>query len=94
MAVLQRLSQTAGRLGALPSSVNAASQVAQVLQTVHQPQQHSEPPCWVFLGPPGVGKGTYSSRIAEALGVPHIAAGDLVRSEIGLRTDVGLQVSR
>lgn len=37
---------------------------------------------WVFLGPPGVGKGTYASRVAKALGVPHIAAGDLVRAEI------------
>lgn len=39
-------------------------------------------PAWVFLGPPGVGKGTYSTRVAEALGIPHISAGDLVRDEI------------
>ena len=91
MAVLQRLSQAVGRLGAVPPSVNAASQVAQVLQSV-QSQAHTEPPCWVFLGPPGVGKGTYSGRIAEAMGVPHISAGDLVRNEIGLQTSVGLKV--
>lgn len=28
---------------------------------------------WVFLGCPGVGKGTYASRLSRLLGVPHIA---------------------
>eukprot|EP00892_Ulva_mutabilis_P003228 jgi/Ulvmu1/12906/UM098_0094.1 len=44
---------------------------------------------WVFLGPPGVGKGTYSTRVAVSLGVAHIAAGDLVRGEIKQRTPLG-----
>ena len=47
---------------------------------------------WVFLGPPGVGKGTYSTRVAVALGVAHIAAGDLVRGEIRQRTPLGQKV--
>ncbi|XP_010260142.1 PREDICTED: adenylate kinase 1, chloroplastic-like isoform X2 [Nelumbo nucifera] len=37
---------------------------------------------WVFLGCPGVGKGTYASRLSNLLGVPHIATGDLVREEL------------
>ncbi|XP_011006606.1 PREDICTED: adenylate kinase 1, chloroplastic-like [Populus euphratica] len=37
---------------------------------------------WVFLGCPGVGKGTYASRLSNFLGVPHIATGDLVREEL------------
>ncbi|KAK9665039.1 hypothetical protein RND81_14G086300 [Saponaria officinalis] len=37
---------------------------------------------WVFLGCPGVGKGTYASRLSKLLGVPHIATGDLVRHEL------------
>ncbi|GAB4856753.1 hypothetical protein Ancab_014671 [Ancistrocladus abbreviatus] len=37
---------------------------------------------WVFLGCPGVGKGTYASRLSTFLGVPHIATGDLVRHEL------------
>ncbi|XP_020575069.1 probable adenylate kinase 1, chloroplastic [Phalaenopsis equestris] len=37
---------------------------------------------WVFLGCPGVGKGTYASRLSRLLGVPHIATGDLVREEL------------
>ncbi|XP_058090451.1 adenylate kinase 1, chloroplastic-like isoform X1 [Magnolia sinica] len=37
---------------------------------------------WVFLGCPGVGKGTYAGRLSHLLGVPHIATGDLVREEL------------
>ncbi|KAL7612419.1 hypothetical protein Lser_V15G08450 [Lactuca serriola] len=37
---------------------------------------------WVFLGCPGVGKGTYAGRLSSLLGVPHIATGDLVREEL------------
>ncbi|KAI4300216.1 hypothetical protein L6164_033615 [Bauhinia variegata] len=37
---------------------------------------------WVFLGCPGVGKGTYASRLCNLVGVPHIATGDLVREEL------------
>lgn len=36
----------------------------------------------MFLGCPGVGKGTYASRLSALLGVPHIATGDLVREEL------------
>lgn len=49
-------------------------------------------PAWVFLGPPGVGKGTYATRIAEWLGIPHIAAGDLVREEIKSESQLGLEM--
>ncbi|ONM63003.1 putative adenylate kinase 6, chloroplastic [Zea mays] len=37
---------------------------------------------WAFLGCPGVGKGTYASRLSQLLGVPHIATGDLVRDAL------------
>ncbi len=46
----------------------------------------------LFLGPPGVGKGTQAGRVAEALGVPHISAGDMFRRHMGSRTDLGLKV--
>ena len=49
-------------------------------------------PRWVFLGPPGVGKGTYAARVAEHVGIPHIAAGDLVRAEIKAGTAMGKQM--
>ena len=47
---------------------------------------------WVFLGCPGVGKGTYASRLAKLLEVPHIAMGDLVRNEILQKTSMAEQV--
>lgn len=47
---------------------------------------------WVFLGPPGGGKGTYATRVAAQLGVPHIAAGDLVRAEIKSGSALGKEV--
>lgn len=47
---------------------------------------------WVFLGPPGVGKGTYASRAAKAFGVAHIATGDLIRDEIKNKTALGAKV--
>lgn len=37
---------------------------------------------WVFLGCPGVGKGTYATRLSKLLDVPHISTGDLVRDEL------------
>ena len=43
----------------------------------------------VFLGPPGVGKGTYASRLAPVLGIPHISTGDLLREEVKAQTPLG-----
>ena len=43
----------------------------------------------IFLGPPGVGKGTYASRIGPELGIPHISTGDLLRAEIKEKTRLG-----
>ena len=37
---------------------------------------------WLFIGPPGVGKGTYASRVAAQLNIPHISSGDLLRQAI------------
>lgn len=44
---------------------------------------------WVFLGAPGVGKGTYATRISKLMQIPHISAGDLVRDEIKKGTELG-----
>lgn len=48
----------------------------------------------VLLGPPGSGKGTQAVRLAAWLGVPHISTGDLLRSEVQNRTELGLQAQR
>ena len=65
---------------------------AQLNAKLEQPSMLRRTPAWVFLGPPGVGKGTYASRVADALGLAHISAGDLVREEIKQQTDLGQQV--
>lgn len=43
----------------------------------------------VLLGPPGSGKGTQAETLAESLGVPHIATGDLFRAEMAAETALG-----
>ncbi|KAL3531883.1 hypothetical protein ACH5RR_005404 [Cinchona calisaya] len=48
---------------------------------------------WVFLGCPGVGKGTYASRLSTLLSVPHIATGDLVREELSSGSSLGKQLA-
>jgi adenylate kinase len=46
----------------------------------------------VMLGPPGSGKGTQGSLLAERLGVPHISTGEVLRQEAGADTELGRQV--
>jgi 2-phosphoglycerate kinase len=88
LQVLQCLARTVAKLGS-----SHVGQSARALNTRTATEAlHPERIQWVFLGPPGVGKGTYSTRVAVALGVAHIAAGDLVRAEIKRRSPLGQQV--
>ncbi|MGA2783519.1 MAG: nucleoside monophosphate kinase [Candidatus Bathyarchaeia archaeon] len=48
----------------------------------------------VILGPPGSGKGTYSTLLKSRLGIPHISTGDLVREEIRNKTPLGDQIAK
>jgi adenylate kinase len=43
----------------------------------------------IMFGPPGSGKGTQASRVATRLGIPHVAAGDMLRDEVARGTDLG-----
>lgn len=43
----------------------------------------------VMLGPPGAGKGTQARMLAEALGVPQVASGDLFRENLSNGTELG-----
>jgi adenylate kinase len=51
-----------------------------------------EGPRVLVLGRPGSGKGTQSGRLAERLGVPHIATGDLFRATVAADTPLGRTV--
>ena len=46
----------------------------------------------LIVGPPGAGKGTQASRIAEAYGVPAISTGDIFRANIREQTPLGIRV--
>jgi adenylate kinase len=44
---------------------------------------------FIFLGPPGAGKGTQAKRIAKLCGVPHLSTGDMMRDAVARGTDLG-----
>ena len=46
----------------------------------------------LFLGPPGVGKGTQAARVADALGIAHISTGDMFRHHMSESTPLGRRV--
>lgn len=43
----------------------------------------------VLVGPPGAGKGTQATRLADKLRIPHISTGDLFRANISQQTELG-----
>ena len=47
---------------------------------------------YVFLGPPGAGKGTLGDVFCEKTGVVHVSTGQLLRDEMAAGTALGAQV--
>jgi adenylate kinase len=45
----------------------------------------------LLLGPPGAGKGTQGALLAEHLGIPKLATGDLLREAVAQGTPLGRQ---
>lgn len=45
----------------------------------------------IFLGPPGSGKGTHAQRVSEAMGVPRLSTGDMLREHMRQGTPLGLE---
>ncbi|MHB1920881.1 MAG: adenylate kinase [Chitinophagaceae bacterium] len=48
----------------------------------------------ILFGPPGSGKGTQSEKIIEKYGLIHLSTGDLLRSEIGRQTALGMEAKK
>src|SRR5262245_23463398 len=48
----------------------------------------------VLLGAPGAGKGTQAPALAEALGVPILASGELLRAAVARNTALGREADR
>lgn len=46
----------------------------------------------VFLGAPGVGKGTFAARVAKRMGIPAISTGDIIRAEIKAGSPLGMKI--
>ena len=44
---------------------------------------------FIFLGPPGAGKGTLAKQVAETYNIPHISTGDIFRENIKNGTELG-----
>jgi adenylate kinase len=49
-------------------------------------------PRLLIVGPPGAGKGTQATRIAESFGIPAISTGDIFRANVADETELGLKV--
>jgi adenylate kinase len=49
---------------------------------------------FVFLGPPGAGKGTQAERTSTLIGVPAIATGGIFRTAIAKETAIGKQIAQ
>ena len=43
----------------------------------------------IFLGPPGVGKGTQADLLCNKYGILHLSTGDILRLEISKKTTIG-----
>jgi Adenylate kinase (EC 2.7.4.3) len=46
----------------------------------------------VFIGPPGVGKGTYAQAVSQRFQIPHISTGDIFREEVKRGSELGRKV--
>lgn len=82
MAAITRLAKPSSSISYLRRCLSSAvsSETNPLFSSRKDPKDRNVQ--WVFLGCPGVGKGTYASRLCNLLGVPHIATGDLVREEL------------
>lgn len=90
-SVLQKAKTVFGTVQGAASSLPHVYETLKPVERVPASDANA-PLAYCLLGAPGVGKGTYSTKLSQWLGVPHISTGELVRAEIRRKTDFGRQV--
>ena len=48
----------------------------------------------ILMGPPGAGKGTQATFVAQHFGIPAISTGDIFRANVGQGTPLGLEAQK
>ena len=48
----------------------------------------------ILFGPPGCGKGTQAIFISEALSIPHLSTGEMLRSAVRSGSEIGLKANK
>lgn len=46
----------------------------------------------IFLGPPGIGKGTQAKIVAKLFSIPHLSSGEILREQISSHTKLGHEI--
>ena len=90
--------ETAGVLGLKADAPAAQASPAPAAEAAPAPaaEAAAAPPAagrtiMILLGPPGSGKGTHAPKIVEALGIPQLSTGDMLREAVAAGTEIGLK---
>lgn len=59
-----------------------------------KPKSVTEQMRLILMGPPGAGKGTQAPNIKEKFCVCHLATGDMLRSQVAKKTDLGREAKK
>ncbi|KAL2824705.1 adenylate kinase [Aspergillus pseudoustus] len=59
-----------------------------------KPKSVSEQMRLILMGPPGAGKGTQAPKIKEKYCVCHLATGDMLRSQVAKKTELGREAKK